>query len=326
MDNGPNYFKLFVSKNGEDKMRRAFLILIIAALAVTVFYSQNAVLAKTGGKGKPQEHPMRSPIRLALTPEGNLLVSDYQVGAIMIVDPKDRQVTRFFAVQGRPLGVAYAKGRIFVGNDSKGCIEVYNRAGIKLKNFVFSQPVQKPTDIAVDQKRGYVFVVDGAQKKVKLFNLKGKFIRSLPASNPNNQVLTNPTAVAVDPDSQEVFVSDYGDTKNWIWPKIQIFDYNGNLLDTIKGKKGMFGMRFSRPQGLAVDGAGHVFMVDCYSGEIMVFDRYNGNTLKTMAGYGTDPGQLRLPLDIVIVPSSKDIFVTNNRSATVEIFKNGGVL
>jgi DNA-binding beta-propeller fold protein YncE len=88
----------------------------------------------------------------------------------------------------------------------------------------------------------------------------------------------------------------------------------------------MFGTRFSRPQGLAVDDSGHVFMVDCYSGEIMVFDRYTGQTLKTMAGYGTDPGQLRLPLDMVMNPSTKDIYVTNNRSATIEIFEKGGVL
>jgi DNA-binding beta-propeller fold protein YncE len=88
----------------------------------------------------------------------------------------------------------------------------------------------------------------------------------------------------------------------------------------------MFGTRFSRPQGLAVDDSGHVFMVDCYSGEIMVFDRYTGKTLKTMAGYGTDPGQLRLPLDMVMNPSTKDIYVTNNRSATIEKFEKGGVL
>ncbi len=311
-------------------MRKHVKLRIILLLAGVTFFSLG-VTGLSQGKGavevkgrKTGPHELYSPIRLAFGADGSLLVSDYRVGAIMTVDPKDRQVTRSFAVQGKPLGVAYAKGRIFVGNDSKACIEVYNRAGVKLKNFVFSQPVQKPTDIAVDEKQGYVFVVDAAQKKVKVFNLKGTFIRSFPGLDPDN--LVNPTGITVDPAAGEVFVSDYGDITNYIYPRIQIFDYNGNLLDTIKGKKGMFGVRFSRPQGLAVDDSGHVFMVDCYSGEILVFDRYNGSTLKTMAGYGTDPGQLRLPLDIVIDPSSKDIYVTNNRSAAIEIFKNGGVL
>ena len=234
---------------------------------------------------KPGVHQLHSPIRLTMTPEGNLLVSDHQLRMIVTVDRKTLKATRWFPVEGRPLGVAYARGHIYVGNTSKKCVEVYARGGKKLYNL--NGVIKQPTDIAIDEKQGLVFVVDGSQKNVKVFNLKGKFIRSFPGLNSNN--LVNPTGITVDPAAEEVFVSDYGDRTKYVYPRIQIFDYNGNLLDTIKGKKGMFGVRFSRPQGLAVDDSGHVFMVDCYSGEIMAFDRYNGHTLKTIAVYGTDP-------------------------------------
>lgn len=288
-----------------------------------IFCCPSTVLAKnTPNKKKPGVHQLHSPIRLTMTPEGNLLVSDYQLGMIVTVDRKTLKAARWFPVQGKPLGVAYARGHIYVGNTSKKCVEVYARGGKKL--YQLNGVIKQPTDIAIDEKQGLVFVVDAEQKNVKVFNLKGKFIRSFPGSDPNN--LVNPTGITLDPAAGEVFVSDYGDRTKYIYPRIQIFDYQGNLVYTIPGKKGMFGVRFSRPQGLAVDDAGHVFMVDCYSGEIMVFDRYTGQTLKTMAGYGTDPGQLRLPLDIVINPSSKDIYVTNNRSATIEKFEKGGVL
>jgi DNA-binding beta-propeller fold protein YncE len=256
-----------------------------------------------------------------MTPEGNLLVSDYQAGMIVTVNHKSLQTTTAFRVKGNPLGVAYARGHIYVGNASEECVEVYARGGRKL--YSFNGVIKQPTDIAVDEKQGLVFVVDADQKNVKVFNLKGKFIRSFPGAANN---LVNPTGITLDPVNKEVFVSDYGDRTIYVYPRIQIFDYQGNLQDTIKGKKGMFGVRFSRPQGLAVDDSGHVFMVDCYSGEIMVFDRYTGQTLKTMAGYGTDPGQLRLPLDLVMNPSTKDIYVTNNRAAAIEKFENGGVL
>ena len=303
--------------------KNAVSVTIFIIFITIIFCCPSTVLAgNVPNKKKPGVHQLHSPIRLTMTPEGNLLVSDYQLGMITTVDRKTLKATRWFPVEGKPLGVAYAKGHIYVGNASKKCVEVYARGGKKL--YQLNGVIKQPTDIAIDEKQGLVFVVDGTQKKVKVFNLKGKFIRSFPGLDPDN--LVNPTGIAVDPANKEVFVSDYGDTTKYIYPRIQIFDYDGNLLDTIPGKKGMFGMRFSRPQGLAVDEAGHVFMVDCYSGEIMVFDRYNGSTLKTMAGYGTDPGQLRLPLDIVINPSSKDIYVTNNRSATIEIFENGGVL
>jgi DNA-binding beta-propeller fold protein YncE len=256
-----------------------------------------------------------------MTPERNLLVSDYQAGMIMTVDNKTLQAARGFPVQGKPLGVAYARGHIYVGNTSKECVEVYARGGKKL--YQLNGVIKQPTDIAIDEKQGLVFVVDADQKNVKVFNLKGNFILSFPGVANN---LVNPTCITLDPANSEVFVSDYGDRTIGVYPRIQIFDYQGGLLDTIKGKQGMFGMRFSRPQGLAVDDAGHVFMVDCYSGEIMVFDRYTGQTLKTMAGYGTEPGQLRLPLDIVMNPSTKDIYITNNRAAAIEKYEKGGVL
>jgi DNA-binding beta-propeller fold protein YncE len=307
-------------------MRKYVSTVSIVIISITIIFCCSSFVwaGNAPNKKKPGVHQLHSPIRLTLAPGGNLLVSDYQLGMIVIVDHKSLEATRWFPVQGRPLGIAYARGHVYVGNASKKCVEVYALGGKKL--YRLNGEIKQPTDIAIDEKQGLVFVVDASQKKVKVFNLKGKFISSFPGLDPENEELTNPTGIALDPANKEVLVSDYGDRTKSVYPRIQIFDYNGNLLDTIKGKKGMFGVRFSRPQGLAVDDAGHVFMLDCYSGEIMVFDRYTGQTLKTMAGYGTDPGQLRLPLDMVINPSSKDIYVTNNRSATIEIFENGGVL
>ncbi len=304
-------------------MRKNAVCAVIFIISITIIFC----CPPTGWAGKapdkkPGSQQLHSPIRLAMTPEGNLLVSDYQAGMIVAVDHKSLKTTGGFPVKGRPLGVAYARGHIYVGNASEECVEVYARGGRKLSRL--NGVIKQPTDITIDESQGLVFVVDGAEKNVSVFNLKGKFIRSFPGSDPDD--LVNPTGITLDPAAEEVFVSDYGDRTKYVYPRIQVFDYHGNLLDTIKGKKGMFGVRFSRPQGLAVDDSGHVFMVDCYSGEIMAFDRYTGQTLKTMAGYGTDPGQLRLPLDIVIHPSSGDIYVTNNRSAAIEKFEKGGVL
>jgi DNA-binding beta-propeller fold protein YncE len=305
-------------------MRKNAVSVTIFIISITIIFccSSPVWAGKAPNKKKPGVHQLHSPIRLTMTPEGNPLVSDYQLGMIVTVDRKSLKATGWFPVQGKPLGVAYARGHIYVGNTSKKCVEVYARGGKKL--YQLNGVIKQPTDIAIDEKQELVFVVDAEQKNVKVFNLKGKFIRSFPGLDPDN--LVNPTGIALDPASEEVLVSDYGDRTKYLYPRIQIFDYDGNLLYTIPGKKGMFGVRFSRPQGLAADDSGHVFMVDCYSGEIMVFDRYTGQTIKTMAGYGTGPGQLRLPLDIVINPLSKDIYVTNNRSAAIEIFEKGGVL
>lgn len=304
--------------------KNANLVPIVIILSLAFFSLQPPVFAGPAANGKkPGVHQLYNPIRLALSPEGNLLVSDYHLGMIVTVDRKDLKAKQWFPVEGKPLGVAYARGHIYVGNVSKKCVEAYARGGKKL--YRFEGVVKQPTDIAVDEKQDNVFVVDGGEKTVKVFNLKGKFIHSIPSS-PDSGILANPTGIALAPGSKEVYVSDYGDPTFGIRARIQIFNYEGDLVDTISSKKGMFGTLFSRPQGLAADEAGHLFMLDCYSGEILVFDRYTRKIIKTMGGFGTGAGQLLLPLDIVIHPKSKDIYITNNRAAAIAVFPKGGQL
>ncbi len=315
--------------------------LIFTVLIITVFGLCMTNFAQSGGKGKPTPHQMFSPMRLDFGPDGNLLVSDYRLGMVLTVDDKTNEVVRFFVVEGKPLGVAYLKGHIYVGNAAAGRVDIFNAAGKQFKkNGSFGTAVENPTDIAVDARKNRIFVVDGAAKHVKVFDTKGKLVGQVPASDPDNTLLTAPTGVAVDSVRKEVLVSDYGDKQEDIPARIQIFDFDGNYLDTITsivesgGGMGMGGMgggwdkkpRFSRPQGLAVDKAGHIFMVDCFSCEVLVFDRLSGDLLKTLGGFGTDPGQMRLPLDVVIKSKTKDLFVTNNRAARIEVFDKGGVL
>ncbi len=110
--------------------------------------------------------------------------------------------------------------------------------------------------------------------------------------------------------------------------RVQIFDYAGNHLKSISGKAGMTKKRFSRPQGLAVDGQGHIFLVDCLIGRVLVLDRNTGATIKSLGTYGRSgaPGEMALPLDVVIDSRTKNVFVTNNRLGRIEVFVKGGLV
>lgn len=303
--------------------------------AIGIFAATGLILGLVGFRvtlfpGKSSDNKtivpaIHSPVRIAQIPgKGTLIVSDYIIGMVLEIDRQSLQVVGGIPIQGKPLGVAFARGRFFVGNETKKVIEVYRKNGKKISEF--GSGTAQPTDIALDLKASRIFVVDGGQKAVKVFDLKGGLLQTIPASAPDANILTNPTGIAVDTVNQEIIVSDYGDQAIGIKARIQIFNYDGDLVDSISGKQGMMGLRFSRPQGLAVDDAGHIFMVDCFSGEIMVFERSSGVLLKTIGSYGSDPGQLRLPYDLVIDPGTKDIFVTNNRLARIEVFPEGGVL
>lgn len=300
--------------------KKTAVITIFTVFTLCVFIFTLIGTAETQPLRKTKTNKLLSPVRIAFDSNGNLVVSEYRQGLIITLDRKSLEVIRWFPIDGKPLGVACVNNLIIVGNETKGCLEVYKKRGRKLS--LPCTPVQKPMDLAVDKNNKRLFAIDGVQKAVKVFSLKGGLLQqTIPASPPNANILANPTAIAVDSTRQEFYVSDYGDRASSIYARVQIFDYDGNLTGTISGKQGMFGQRFSRPQGLAVDGKGHLLMIDCFVGEIMVFDLLSGELLKTFGEYGTEPGQLRLPFDLVFDPAAKAMFVTNNRCARIEVFK-----
>lgn len=301
--------------------KRTAAIIVFTVFFGCVLSSATAAWGKTNSELPAKAPGSFAPVRLTFNPEGNLIVSEYKWGLIVTLDRSTLKAIKSFPIDGKPLGVACLDDYILVGNETRNCLEVYKKDGRKIP--FYGTAAKRPVDIAVDSGIKRIFVVDGEAKAVKVLSKKGKLLLSIPASPPDDNILTNPTGIALDTTKKEIYVSDYGDQARSIYARVQIFDYSGNLTGTISGKVGMFGQRFSRPQGLAVDGRGHLLMVECYSAQIMVFDLLSGEILKTFGKYGTAPGQLRLPLDVVVDVGAKEFFITNNRCARIELFKVG---
>ena len=308
-------------------------VVLSMSLAGTLILGGACTEAAPRGKGpkKPSgDTPnVTAPVRIAQTHTGDLLVSEADLGMVLTVDDRTLQVKSAFTVPGRPVGVAYAKGGgglIFVGNETQRRVAVYDKSGVWQYNLGDRDDYTwQPTDIAVDEQHEFVFVVDTRRRVVKMYSTAGLLLRSFPATAPDPAVLAAPTGIAVDAARQEVYVSDYGDDNLFISARIQVFGYNGALLRTITGKLGMLGVRFARPQGLAVD-AGTVFVVECVSGEVLAYDALTGVGLKVLGTYGAGAGELDFPLDVVVDSGTKDVFVTNKRSGRIERFVEGGVL
>ncbi len=288
--------------------------------------------AKSGGPKRAPKVELISPIRLAIARNGLLLVSDSRTRRIVKLNRGNLGVIGSFEVKGKPIAVAADGHKIYVGNTKTHRVEVYGKRGQLLytlggEGYEF----QRPIDIAIDRARGHVFVVDGGAKLIEVFDVStdpvGTLLRTIPAGGADPDVLTNPTAIAVDTTRQEVIVSDYGQLGVGS-ARVQIFDYAGNHLKSISGKAGMMGKRFSRPQGLAVDCQGHIFLVDCFIGRVLVLNRNTGRTVKSLGTYGRSGalGEMALPLDVVVDPRTKDVFVTNNRLGRIEVFVKGGLV
>ncbi len=272
----------------------------------------------------PRSDSLRSPVRIALTPAGNLLVSDSRLHMILDIDGGTLQPRSTMPVDGTPLAVAISGGRIFVGNATSRQVEVYNATGRFW--YAFAPPVAYPTDIAVDGRLGLVFVVDAEAKDIKVFSTTGELRRVIsgPAAAPDAQ-LHVPTGITLDPERQEVLVSDYPDPATGGSATVRIFDYQGTLLQVLSpGRCGSLGCSagFSRPQGIAVDDRGRIYVTDALLAAVLVFNRDTLALVKTLGGRNVGPPVLRVPLDVVIGKNG-DVFVTSNRTAAVEVFRRG---
>jgi DNA-binding beta-propeller fold protein YncE len=270
--------------------------------------------------------PLEAPVRLTLTPWGDALVSDYGSERVVHLarDGGGPAGAGGFTIRGKPSGLAWAGGLLFVGNDSSGSVEIH-----RLHRNGRWQPHGRlgrrgglpwPTDLAADEIHRLIFVLSSGARRVEVFNFQGEALGTLAAAEGETATLVHPTALTADPAAREVYVSDYGDPRVGIFPAVHIFGYDGTRRGEISGETAQPGFAFSRPQGLAADGAGRLFLVDALLGQVLVFDRASGLGITALGSYGSGPGQLLLPLDVALDPATGDVLVTDNRNARLVIF------
>ena len=272
-----------------------------------------------------QAEGLRSPIRAALLPSGRLLVTDHDLNAVVVWDARRGRMKRLIGIPGRPVGIAFGWNRLFVGNEATGSVEVYNRRG-RLLYLLGGEAglVSRPTDIAVDSEQGLVFVSDVKGRRVSVFDYRGPLLNVIPA--PGAPPLHQPTGLAVDPARGEVLVSDFGKPGMFAMQAwLRIYDYHGHYRGGISGGA-VRGQFFSRPQGLAVDEEGRIYLVDSLRGQVLVFDRDTLQGVAVIGAPGMARGQSLLPLDAVINHRKDFLYVTNNRNRRVEVFAGKGLV
>jgi DNA-binding beta-propeller fold protein YncE len=262
---------------------------------------------------------MRSPIRLASAPGGKLLVSDSRWHVVLRVDEESRTADQAFLVDGKPLAVGMRGDQIFVGNATTNTVDVFGASG----GFSYSfgdGAAPYPTDLAIDDALGLVFVVAGGTRDVKVFSLSGELQGTITGSG--GARLQSPTGIAVDEGRREVLVSDYGAVGGHA--SVKIFDYDGSLVGEITGGTdcGVTGCSggFSRPQGLAVDGTGLIYLADALLGQVLVLDRASGEAVAMLGAHASDGGDLRLPMDVVLGGRGEP-YVASNGTASVEVVR-----
>jgi predicted CXXCH cytochrome family protein len=282
-------------------------------------------------------------------------------GGIYVTDPPMKQVVRFdaagavvgtYAVSQGPVGIAvHADGRVFVSRED-GVIGVYDAALAPLvpPGTVNPAPftLSGPNDLAMHLTDNELYAVDSGEHRVLVFTERRCSGTTVPCGSDDDCVdpdtctdiavntwallrswgmagvglgqFAAPQAIAVDAIADHVIVTD---TDNF---RVQVFDTTGILLFR-------FGYRtlylpttdvawVARPEGVAVDSCGNIYLADALMGTVRVFSKAGGelDALHAPAiGYGIAAGQLRVPCDIAI-DSSGSMYVANTNNGTVEVF------
>jgi len=216
----------------------------------------------------------------------------------------------------RPHGVvADSEGNIFVTDTRFLRIIKFD---FKNKKFIVTRgkgqmKVVLPLGLALDEQRRLLFVADGEQDVVIVYDmdtLESKFVIGESAK----PKLKRPVSVAVDPLRQRIYVTD---TR---LQDVFAFDYSGRQIWKLgKDKRSAADDGFNTPASVAIDSKGNVYVIDTFNRYVKVFTP-DGRFIKKLGyGVGMTPGHFSKPYGVAL-DSDDHIYVLDTDFCNFQIF------
>lgn len=244
-----------------------------------------------------------------------LAIADPGRPAVHLLDLRSREWrTLLVAADGplvSPVGVLLLPdGRLLVSDSSRRAIFAYDRAGAPLGRFT-TATLGRPTGLALDEGREWVWVSDTLGHRLRAFDLSGQEVASVGSRGAAPGRFNYPTYLAVDP-AGGIWVSD---SLNF---RLQRVRPSADGVDRHFGIAGDRAGAFARPRGLAVDSRGRVLVVDALFDSVQIFDS-DGRLLLVFGGRGIDPGRFWLPADVALDGRSR-LYVADSYNGRIQIF------
>lgn len=222
---------------------------------------------------------LKAPLGVDVDGKGNVYVVDASSKIVQVFDMNGKHL-RTLAESGqwfnRPSGIAVnAEGtRIFVVdtggiNTMDHRVRVFDvQTGAHLLDIgtrgTGPGELNLPRDVTIGNG-GLLYVVDGANFRVQVFNPDGSFVRTFGSIGRQAGQFSRPKEAATDADGN-VYVVDTA------FGNFQIFNPEGQLLLAIGSRSETDGpTKYMLPSGIAVDGDGRVYMVDQYFRKVDVY-------------------------------------------------------
>lgn len=245
---------------------------------------------------------------------GRVLVTDVGRQAVFVFDGQsglqiwDRADARAQFVS--PLGIAAGPaGQFYVADAELQRVVRLDGEGNPLGAFGGSV-LKRPTGLARDPATGRVYVADTAAHDIKVFDDAGALVATLGRQGTEPGHFNGPTHLAFA--DGRLVVSD---TLN---ARVQVIAPDGTPIAEV-AKRGLYLGNVVRPKGVAVDGRGHIYVVEGYYDYLLVYDA-GGRLLLPIGGTGHAAGKFFLPGG-VWSDASQRIYVADVFNGRVEIFQ-----
>ena len=261
----------------------------------------------------PNKDRVIKPFGISVDSRGRVLIADSAFKSIHIFDVAAKKYKRINRAGGElfttPMGVAVdLLDNIYISDSGAGKVFILNRKG----RLIFTiDGIGRPTGIAIDNNEGFLYVVDTSAHDIKVFDLKGDYIKTLGLRGGEDGEFNYPVDIFVD-SKGDLFVSD---SMNF---RVQVLSKEGRLLKTF-GEHGDSTGKLGRPKGLAVDRDGNIYVVDAIFDTVQIFNR-DGDFLLNFGSRGTGPGNFWLPSGIYIDNNSY-IYVADSYNGRVQVFE-----
>lgn len=235
------------------------------------------------------EGRISKPLGIDVDGQGNLYVADATQKQIMIFDNAGKFLRKFGGPKAferlSSVTVDESGERVYVVDiggvsSDKHVVRVFNgRTGAPLFDIGTrgSGPGQfnLPRDVALG-KDGRIYVVDGGNFRVQIFDKNGKYLKSFGSVGKQLGNFARPKEIATDRDGN-VYVADTA------FGNIQIFTPEGDLLMFIGDRSEQDQPAgYMLPSGVAVDEDGRIYFVDQWFARIDIFRPF---ALKESEGY-----------------------------------------
>ena len=191
--------------------------------------------------------------------------------------------------------------------------------GIRLTNirhlFDITEELHTPSDISVSKKDGRIYVVDGVNHKIRIFDQKGKLVSSFGSEGSANGEFKFPLGIDIDR-SGKVYIADSGNHR------VQIFNSKGSFIAQIRIPPK--NNHLADPTDVGVDDSrNRCYVVDNDNHYILAYDLSTLKLIKTYGTSGTDKRAFRYPF-LIALDKDKYLYIVDVINTRVQVLNPEG--